>query len=159
LTVAFETRIIPRGSAIVQFGIKPCHGNTMEWIQYKVDTGANRTTIDLVALKTLGYNAEWIIENGKLLKGGERPTVATGTPIDDCYVVALPQVKIGDWVGYNWPFTVSLSLNFKLLLGTDTMCFFNWHFNYENNICKFDLIQGMRRISFNNKEQSIHSLV
>jgi hypothetical protein len=52
----------------------------------------------------------------------------------------------------------SLSVPFKFLLGTDSMRFFNWHFDYEKDVCKFDLIQGKRKVLFNQKEQSIHSI-
>jgi hypothetical protein len=39
----------------------------------------------------------------------------------------LPEIRIGDWVGYNWPVLTSLSAPFKFLLGTDSMQFFNWN--------------------------------
>jgi hypothetical protein len=108
-------------------------------------------------LLELGYGEDWI-KTGRLLEGDERPTAATGLPIDDCYVVTLPEINIGEWVGYNWPFMTSLSVPFKFLLGTDSLRFFNWIFDYENEVCKFDLIQGKRKVLFNNKEQSIHAI-
>jgi hypothetical protein len=129
----------------------------MAQVEYKVDTGANCTTISKKRLVELGYDENWI-KSGKLLTGGERPTAATGLPVDDCYIVTLPEIRIGEWVGYNWPFMTSLSVPFKFLLGTDSMRFFNWHFDYENDVCKFDLIQGKRKVLFNQKEQSIHSI-
>jgi len=52
----------------------------------------------------------------------------------------------------------SLSVPFKFLLGTDSMRFFNWNFNYENGICRFELIPGKRKLLFNQKEQSIHAI-
>jgi len=30
--------------------------------------------------------------------------------------------------------------------------------DYENNICRFDLIPGKRKLLFNQKEQSIHAI-
>ena len=124
---------------------------------YKVDTGANCTTINKDWLFELGYEEDWI-KSGKRLEGNSRPTVASGLPLDDCYEVILPEIHIGEWVGYNWPVLTSLSLNFKFLLGTDSMCFFNWSFDYENGVCKFDLIPGKRKLLFNQKEQSIHAI-
>ena len=125
---------------------------------YKVDTGANCTTISKDWLLELGYDEDWI-KSGKRLEGVARPTVASGLPLDDCYEVVLPEIQIGSWVGYNWPVLTSLSLPFKFLLGTDSMQFFNWHFDYENGICKFNLIPNKRRLLFNQKEQSIHDII
>ena len=130
---------------------------TMSYFEYKVDSGANRTTISNIDLNGLGYDNHWI-KNGIHLTGDDRPTVATGEPLDDCYIVSLPEITIGDYVGYNWPFLTSLSVPFKNLLGTDTMSFFNWEFDYENGVCKYDLIPGKRNATFNQQEQSMHSL-
>jgi hypothetical protein len=124
---------------------------------YKVDTGANCTTISKDWLALLGYDEDWI-KTGKHLEGDARPTLASGLPLDDCYEVILPEIHIGDWVGYNWPVLTCLSVPFKFLLGTDSMQFFNWHFDYENGVCKFDLIPNKRRLLFNQKEQSIHAI-
>ena len=129
----------------------------MSHLSYKVDSGADRTTISSTFLNDLGYSNEWI-KTGKLLTGDTRPTVATGEPIDDCYIVSLPEITIGDYVGYNWPILTSLSVQFRNLLGTDTMSFFNWEFDYKNGICRYNLIPGKRNILFNQKEQSMHSL-
>jgi hypothetical protein len=126
-------------------------------VDYKVDSGANCTTISYDSLSDLGYDADWI-KTGELLEGGARPTLASGIPIDDCYRVILPEIHIGEWVGYNWPFITSLSVPFKFLLGTDSMAFFNWHFDYEHNICAFDLIPDKRKLLFNQSEQSIHAV-
>jgi len=129
----------------------------MATVRYKVDTGANCTTISHLQLSDLGYDQDWI-KSGELLTGSACPTVASGNIISDCYQVILPEIRIGEWVGYNWPFTTSLSVPFRLLLGTDSMRFFNWHFDYENGVCNFDLIHGERKLLFNQKEQSIHAV-
>ena len=152
-----KVKFSPLGFAIIDVAVRPCNSPTMEIVKYKVDTGANCTTIGKKRLLGLGYDEDWI-KLGKLLEGDERPTAATGLPIDDCYEVVLPEIRIGDWVGYNWPFTTSLSVPFKFLLGTKSMQFFNWNFDYENGLCKFDLIQGKRKLLFNQKEQSIHAI-
>ena len=125
-------------------------------VPFKVDTGANCTTISYKQLLKLGFDRDWI-NSGKLLKGNDRPTVASGSFINDCYQIILPEIRIGEWVGYNWPFMTSLSVPFKFLLGTDSMRFFNWNFDYENGICKFDLIPGKRELLFNQQQQSIHA--
>jgi len=152
-----EIKFNDAGFAIFPLYVKMKSTPTMISQRYKVDTGANCTTISKDWLLELGYDDEWI-KSGKLLKGDARPTVASGLPLDDCYEVILPEIRLGEWVGYNWPVLTSLSLPFKFLLGTDSMQFFNWHFDYENEVCRFDLIEGKRRLLFNHEEQSIHSI-
>ena len=152
-----EVKINPFGFIIINVDIKLMNSPVMQSVEYKVDTGANCTTISSAKLYEYGYDIDWI-KAGKLLEGKARPTVASSLPVDDCYEVILPEIRIGDWVGYNWPFMTSLSAPFKLLLGTDSMKFFNWHIDYDNNICKFDLIPNKRKLLFNQKEQSIHSI-
>ena len=129
-----EVKFNALGFAYVRCYIRLCNSQVMKYIPYKVDTGANSTTINREALQILGYNDAWI-RKGRLLTGVERPTVATGEPIDNCYTVTLPEIQLGGCVGYNWPFLVSLNddVQFRLLLGTDSMRFFNWDFDYENN--------------------------
>jgi len=145
------------GFAFADVYIRAKDSPNMTYIKYKVDTGANRTTIRRDLLNDLGYDDAWI-NAGTLLTGDDRPTVATGLPIDDCYIVYLPEINIGDYVGYNWPFLTSFSTNFRDLLGTSTMQFFNWEINYEKDICRYELIPGKRKVLFNQKEQSMHSL-
>ena len=130
---------------------------TMLSEDFKIDTGANCTTISKDWLLLLGYDEDWI-KSGRLLEGNARPTVASGLPLEDCYEVILPEIHVGEWVGYNWPVLTSLSVPFKFLLGTDSMQFFNWHFDYENGMCRFGLIPNKRKLLFNQKEQSIHAI-
>jgi len=152
-----EIKFDPVGFVFLDVYIKPALSPTMERVNYKVDSGANCTTISHSELEKLGYDKNWI-KAGKRMEGNARPTLASGIPIDDCYEVVLPEIRIGDWVGYNWPFMTSLSVQFKFLLGTDSMQFFNWNFDYGHGACKFNLIPGKRKLLFNQKEQSIHSL-
>ena len=150
-----EVKFNTGGFALVEISVKPNGSVAMEKITYKVDSGANCTTISAKRLNELGFDDNWI-HSGKPLVGANAPTVASGLPLDDCYEVILPQINIGGWVGYNWPVLTSLSVPFRFLLGTDSMQFFNWHFDYENGICRFDLIPGKRKLLFNQKEQSTH---
>ena len=125
-----EVRFNPLGFAFVSLFVRPSDNPLMFELPYKVDTGANRTTINTEALRRLGYDDKWV-RTGKQLAEAERPTVATGGPIENCYIITLPEIQLGGYVGYNWPFLVSLNDNiqFRLLLGTDSMQFFNWDFD------------------------------
>jgi hypothetical protein len=154
-----EVKLNENGFAIIKVFLKHKSKPTMYPLRFKVDSGANCTTISRSALSTLGYDDDWI-KAGKRLDGDERPTVATGEAIDDCYLVILPEIHVGGYVGYNWPVRVSLNekVQFRLLFGTDSMRFFNFEFNYEQEICKYILIPGKRQLAFNQKEQSIHAV-
>jgi hypothetical protein len=152
-----EIKFDRAGFAVLRVSIKHRHMPTLFYSDYKVDSGANCTTVNHEFLFELGYDEDWI-KTGKLFVGDARPTLASGLPVNDCYEVVLPQINIGDWVGYNWPFITSLSVPFKFLLGTDTMAFFNWNFDYENGVCRFDLIPGKRKMLFNQSQQSIHAI-
>jgi hypothetical protein len=155
--LAHEFKLDNLGFAILRVYIKPKDSPSMLPAEFKVDTGANCTTVGNEFLNELGYDEEWI-KAGKLLQSNERPTVASGTPLDDCYKVLLPEIRIGDWVGYNWPVITSPNFQFKFLLGTDSMQFFNWNFDYARNLCTFNLIPGKRKLLFNQAEQSIHAI-
>ena len=146
------------GFAVILVYIKQCATPIMTPLAYKVDTGANCTTMSRGWLNSLGYNESWIKANGILLEGDGRPTVASGECINDCYRIALPEINIGGWVGYNWLVITSLTVPFRLLLGTDSIQFFNWCFDYEKRACRFELISDKRQLLFNNKEQSIHTI-
>jgi hypothetical protein len=155
--LANEVKINPFGFVFVPLDIKLMNSPILKSVDYKVDTGANRTTISSRQLNEFRYDNN-LIKMGNLLDGYARPTLASGMSVDDCYEIVLPEIRIGEWVGYNWPFMTSLSVPFRFLLGTDSMQFFNWQFDYENGVCKFDLIPSKRKLLFNQMEQSIHSL-
>ena len=145
------------GFAHVRVHIRPFSSQTMKLVEFKIDSGANRTTIGSLFLNELGYDDDWI-KQGKLFEGDDRPTTALGVPVDDCYRVILPEIQIGEWVGYNWPMLTCLSQQFKFLFGTDSMRFFNWHFEYGRMQCRYELVSGKRMTLFNKLEQSIHAV-
>jgi hypothetical protein len=54
--------------------IKPKNSTAMLPIDYKIDTGANCTTIGNDFLYELGYDSDWI-KTGQLLTNPERPVI------------------------------------------------------------------------------------
>ena len=98
--MAHSVGFSPVGFAFITIDIRTFNKPTMATVRYKVDTGANCTTISHIQLSDLGYNQDWI-KSGELLTGSACPTVATGNAISDCYRVILPEIRIGEWVGYN----------------------------------------------------------
>ena len=149
-----------KGFVYIKVWVQPRSEAIYENIECKIDTGANRTTIDLNKLKMLGFDENWIKANGKVLLGEERPSVATGEAIDDCYSICLPEIRIGKYTGRNWHFIVSLNrrIQFRYLFGTDSMQFFNWNFDFKNNICEYNVIEGKERILFNKQNQTVNAL-
>ena len=55
-----ETKFSSLGFAFIYLDIKPRFSSTMKRVQYKVDTGANCTTISTEELIELGFDADWI---------------------------------------------------------------------------------------------------
>ena len=133
-----------------------------EYFNFIVDSGATCTTIDKKALRLLGYDDNWIIENGSLREGNRRPSTATGEIIDDCYEIKLPAVRIGKWTSNYWRFLVRLcdddTKQFNLLFGTDSMKFFTWFFDYENGYCEYNGIVNKKHTTFDVDEQFIQSI-
>ena len=152
-----EISLNAAGFAIVMVEIKPLNSTTLRPVPFKIDTGANCSTISSDELAKYGYDEDWI-RLGKPLFDASAPTTASGLAIEECYEVILPEIRIGDWVGYNWPFLTSLGAQLKFLLGTDSMRFFKWVFDYESDVCRFELIPGKRRLLFNQQEQAIHAV-
>ena len=78
----------------------------------------------------------------------------------DEYVLSamMTEIQIGEWVGCNWPMLTCLSHQFKFLLGTDSMQFFDWYFEYGKMQCSYDLVPDKRKMLFGNLEQSIHTV-
>ena len=155
-----KLKINDNGFVIVRVWIQPRSKAVYDIIDYKIDTGANRTTINLKTLELLGFDENWIKSNGKLLTGDECPSVATGDAIDDCYSICLPEIRIGKYTGINWHFIVSLNkhIQFRYLFGTDSMQFFKWNFDFENNICDYNVIKNKERVLFNKQYQSVSAL-
>ena len=98
--MAAEVNLNDYGFAVVRVNIRQNHSPKMLRVPYKIDTGANCTTIRRDRLSSLGFDDKWIRSTGKLLTNDDRPTVASGAQVDDCYRIALPEINIGGWVGF-----------------------------------------------------------
>jgi hypothetical protein len=146
------------GFAFVAVKFESSISRIMQSYFYKVDSGANLTTITRMVLLELGYNSNWIKNHSKPQPEGERLSVASGQLIEEYCTVILPEINIHGHVAYNWPFLLMPDES-RLLLGTDTMKYFNWFFDYDTSTCEFILRKAVQE--YNPKysgEQSIHSL-
>ena len=84
--LAYEVKFDRVGFVIIPIYVRNKQTPIMARIDYKVDSGANRTTISRNWLMQLGYDENWI-KSGKRLEGNARPTLASGLPLDDCYEI------------------------------------------------------------------------
>jgi len=155
-----KLKIDDKGFVYITVGIQPRSETTYEYIEYKITTGANGTTIDLQTLQRLGYDENWIKANGKLLAGDECPSDETSEAIGDCYSICLPEVRIGEYTGKNWHFIVSLNkhIQFRYLFGMDSMQFFNWKWNFEKKVCEYSVIENKELVLFNKQKQVVSAL-
>ena len=123
------------GRVYLPIDIKPYRGSTMRPIRFKVDTGADTSTISKLALISLGYDLDWIRKNVVVLKDDEKPETAAGDKVDAGYI-QIPLINILGYEGRHWPFQVILEekRDFRNLLGRDLLTGFNYWFNNDEDV-------------------------
>jgi len=148
------------GRVYVEINIKQQDSIAMPPVRFKVDTGADKTTISKEDLVVLGYDMHWIKQNAVVFKDEEKPTTASGDRINAGYV-QLPLINILGYEGKSWPFQIIMDeeQDFRNLLGRDLLAGFNyWFSNDEEKFTiaraktfkpKYDFLQN----------QEIHELV
>jgi len=130
--------------------IKQYESPLMQATEFKIDTGADFSTISKDALFKLGYTADWIDDNKKLSK---KPiSVASGEEIES-YYINIPVINIYGIEGRNYPFgilmdkmsvhpkpsckgciyTVAKKLDYRLLLGNDILSCFKIEIDWDSN--------------------------
>lgn len=92
------------GRAYSEIAFKPHNHVKMIQQLFKIDTGADISTISKKYLYRLGYNERWIIENAKPLSDS---TMASGELVTN-YIVQLPLLNIYGYEALNWPFAILL---------------------------------------------------
>ena len=95
--------------------------------RFKIDTGANISAISKTNLADLGFDRNWIIQNGEL---DEDVDTANGNKVNDCYRIILPQVRFGTYVCENALFITSLTDEMRNLFGLNFIRYFNWIYDY-----------------------------
>jgi len=143
--------------AISKFGrigcevrIKPYNSYLMRNVTFKLDTGADFSTISKSALHNLGYTEEWIEKNKMPVESST--TVASGEEITS-YYVKLPLINIYGIEGTDYPFgilmdkeeylpkptcegcefTEAKKLDYRPLLGNDILSCFSVAIDWKNN--------------------------
>ena len=123
------------GRVYLPIAIKPQDDNTMPTVHFKVDTGADTSTISKMDLMDLGYDLAWIRKNAVKLKDDEKLVTASGEKVD-AGSVQLPLINILGYEGKNWPFQIILDelQDFRNLLGRDLLTGFNYWFCNDEDV-------------------------
>ncbi|MCL2016385.1 MAG: retroviral-like aspartic protease family protein [Defluviitaleaceae bacterium] len=121
----------PEGRAIVELFLKPLNKVILESIDFKLDTGADVTTIDKATLNKLGYSNNWIASN--TVKSTDLTLQSAGVKRKPAYYIILPTINILGRDFTNWPLHIlpTADENYPNLLGIDILQYFNFKFNYE----------------------------
>ena len=127
------------GRVYVLLNIKPINDVTMLPVHFKVDTGADTSTISKLELLLLGYDMDWIQKNAVVFKDKDKPTTASGDKIDAGYI-QLPLINIFGYEGICWPFQIIMDekQDFRNLLGRDLLAGFNYQFNNDDEVFSID---------------------
>ncbi|MCL2171550.1 MAG: retroviral-like aspartic protease family protein [Defluviitaleaceae bacterium] len=144
------------GRVYAAIHIKPFGGITLFPARFKVDTGADNSTISKELLFQFGYDSNWI--DAHLIHSGTT-TTASGDAIKSG-LVQLPLINFLGCEAKNWPFLVALDTNkdFRHLLGRDLLSGFNYTFNNDNNYFEIARAKEFKFILKKFPNQEIHTV-
>ena len=123
------------GRVFVPIHVKPLRKTVMRRLQFKVDTGADMSTISKIDLENLGYDIDWIRKNAVVFEDKDKPITASGEKINAGYV-QLPLINVLGYEGKYWSFQIIMDENqdFRNLLGRDLLTGFNYYFDNDVDI-------------------------
>jgi len=142
---------IPKSGRIAcKVNIRPYDSPILQDIDFKIDTGADFSTISKDTLYDLGYTDEWIDANKKLMKG--TTSVATGEEVET-YNIHMPFINVYGARGKDYPFAILMDkeeslpkptcegckyteakkFDYRLLLGNDILSCFNINIDRDND--------------------------
>lgn len=135
--------------------IKPYKRATMMPIRFKVDTGADSTTISKDDLYSLGFTLDWIKENSTI----ETASTADGS-VFSVGVVQLPVINLLGYEGKNWPFLVIIDedRDFRNLIGRDLLSGFNYNFDNDKAIFEIKRAKEFHFLGDKLPGQEIHEV-
>ena len=97
-------KLTAEGRAIVRLNVKPLDSLRLESVRYKLDTGADLTTISKKDLNILGYGVQWIEKN--TVKDEAHMLSSAGGRSVTAYYVQIPIVNLFGKDFRNWPFYI-----------------------------------------------------
>jgi len=152
---------IPKSGRIVcTVYLRPYHSPILQDFDFKIDTGADFSTISKDTLYELGYTDSWINKNKTLMKG--ITTTATGEEVES-YYIRIPFISVYGARGKDYPFAILLDRNeelpkptckgckhieamkfdYRLLLGNDILSCFNINIDRDNNFLYLNRLSNL----------------
>ena len=149
-------KLSPNGRAICQVSFKDRYDIGMRSIAFKIDTGADVSTLSKSNLHTLGYDDEWIKAN--ITATSQTISVASGVKANFCYV-RLPLLNFYGYEAIDWPFAVLLGkLDYRPLLGLDLLGGFNFNLDNDNDCFTLKRTRAFKRRRPFLPNQEIHAI-
>ena len=126
----------PEGRAILDMNLKPLNGVILQPKPFKLDTGADVTTISKSTLNDLGYSNDWITANA--IKDPNRTMQSAGVEKKSATYVILPAVNFFGRDLVNWPLHILVDddKDYPNLIGLDVLRYFIVTFDF----AKWELI-------------------
>lgn len=148
------------GRVFIPIQIKPQNKFIKKAIDFKLDTGADSSTISKLDLIDLGYDMSWIKQNVIAFKKDERPSTASDEKVDAGYV-QLPLINILGYEGKNWPFQIILDedKDFRNLLGRDLLTGFNYQINNDDDVLTINKAKTFKHRYTFLPGQEIHEII
>jgi len=116
----------------VPLDCKPLDNVTLYTLKFKIDTGADFTTVSRSDLLLLGYDESWIKSSGKLVADGT--STADGSKVES-YIIKFPLFNLQGLDFKNWPMFVLFDSickcgklaqrDYRNLLGNDVIDMFD----------------------------------
>ena len=124
------------GRAIVEMFLKPMNKVILKSVDFKLDTGADVTTISKDTLNRLGYNNDWITANA--ITDPNRTMQSAGVEKKSATYVILPAVNFFGRDLVNWPLHILTDdeKDYPNLIGLDILRYFVVTFDF----AKWELI-------------------
>jgi len=153
-----KIELTPQGRAICVIAIKPSNDVEMKNLRFKLDTGADYSTLPKRYLYELGYDDLWISENAKQKDGVT--TTASGMPID-AHTIQLPLINFYGYEAINWPFAILLDPeeDFRALLGLDLLGGFNFTFDNDSDSLILTRTKAFRQRQAFMPGQEVHEIL
>ena len=126
------------GRAMIPFAMKPKNGIILEFVDFKLDTDADLTTISKKDLGILGYDVTWIKVNA--VQDIKRTLSSAGGGKVPAYFVTIPVSNLFGKDFKQWPFYIRIEddRDFPSLLGINILSYFNFTFNYDTGCLEIE---------------------
>ena len=150
LSMKIERKLDKNGRAILKLGIRPFDGFLLKSYAYKIDIGADMSTISRNDLDLLGYTSQWLGNNSRPVKG---ITTADGQVMDAAFV-QLSTVSLDGIEFRNWPFLVIfdsacdcgklIKRDLRNLIGNDILDLFKVERDPVDQVIRMELLHPIR---------------